>query len=296
MDMQRGKGAGWAVASGRWVGVVGAVLACLIMVTPAASGSSASFLITYKAPYKGTLITPYNDIIELMGCGKEVAKPATFSAHTGIGHWTGAAKATTCKGSLGKAVAQSTALVQDAVQVSIPVKVPFGRANTITFNVTWNITAMGNYTLSYSGLCPNPVYNATAGYGYTDCYADAITQVIVGAWLVDLTTGQITNPVSYPGYNLYAYKFVQNYSYCYNATYCPWYNSSFSTASSSFSGSSVVSFNITAVTNSADKYAIATYVGGDIVEELSTYTGTATGYLNMGTLGNGYNLVSVLET
>ncbi|MCI4330594.1 MAG: hypothetical protein L3K19_01950 [Thermoplasmata archaeon] len=284
----RGLGAWWAS------GAI-AVFTCLIMVSSTAAGGTVPATVTYHAPYHHALVTPYNDITELSGCGKISGKPAVFSASTGFGHWTGAARASTCTGPAGKASPASYALIQDAVQVSLPVHVPLGSAVTTTFNVTWNLTAMGNYSLVYSGKCPNAVYNASRGYGYSQCVAEAISQVIVDATLVDMTTGVVTYPSFFTN-GPYAYNFVDNYSYCYNATSCSYYNSSAHTALSAFSGTTLLHYGITAVTNSADRYAIATYIGGDVVMEMQTYTGVATGYINMGTLGNGYQLVSIVET
>jgi hypothetical protein len=265
------------------------------MVSSSAAGAATGAVVTYRAPYHHVLVTPQNDIIELSGCGKTVGKTATFSPLTGIGHWAGSAKATSCKGPVGNAVAQSVALIQDAVQVSIPVRVPLGSAHAVNFNITWNVTAAGNYTLSYAGVCPVAVYNATRGYGSSNCIAESITQVIGFAWLVDLTTGAITYPNAFGGSGQYAYSYVENYSYCSSASSCTYYNYSYHTPNTSFSGSTLVTYGINATTNSADRYAIVTYVGGDVVDEMATYTGTATGFINMGTLGNGYTLVSIVE-
>ncbi len=279
-----------------WVGGGAALLTCLLMVSSSAAGAATAATITYKAPYHHALVTPMNDIIELSGCGKEIGKPATFSTATGFGHWAGSASARSCSGPAGKAIQGSVALVQDAVAVALPVRVPFGHATATSFNVTWNVTALGNYSLVYSGSCPGAVYNATRGYGYSFCIAEAITQTIGYAYLVDMTTGVITYPTGFSGFSGYAYKYVENYSYCSSASSCTYSNYTYSTPFSSFVGSTLVSYTINATTNSADRYAVVTYVGGDIVDEMQVYTGTAAGFINMGTLGNGYQLVSIVET
>lgn len=272
------------------------MLTCLLMISSSAAGAGTAATITYKAPFHHALVTPMNDIVELSGCGKEVGKAATFSTATGFGHWAGSASAHTCTGPAGRSIQGSIALVQDAVAVSLPVRVPFGHAVTTSFNVTWNITAVGNYTLVYSGICPVAHYNATLGYGSSYCSAEAITQTIGYAYLVDMTTGAITYPSGFSGFGPYAYKYVYNDSYCSSATTCSYYNSSYSTPFSAFSGTTTVGYTINATTNSADRYAIVTYVGGDIVDQMQYYTGTATGFINMGTLGNQYQLVSVVES
>jgi len=264
------------------------------MVLPTA-GAGPVPAVVYKAPFHHTLITQQNDIVELSGCGKETGKAATLSAATGLGAWAGSARASTCKGPVGKAVPYSVALVQDAVQISVPVHVPLGYHNS-TFNVTWKITSNGSYTLAYAGLCPNAVYNATAGYGYSDCVAEAISQVIGYATLVDLTTGAVTYPSIFTGGQPYAYKYVENFSSCSSATSCTFYNYSAMTPGSTWAGTTTVSFTISVPTSGADRYAVNTYIGGDIVEEMQGYTGTATGFINMATLGNGYQLVSIVQT
>lgn len=281
---------------GIWgVGGAAAFATCLLMVLPTAAAGPAPALVTYKAPFHHALITPQNDIVELSGCGKEVGKAATLSAATGLGAWAGSARAATCKGPAGKAVSSSIALVQDAVQLSLPVRVPLGYHNT-TFNVTWKITSNGSYTLNYAGLCPNAVYNNTTKYGYSDCIAEAITQIIGYASLVDLTTGTVTYPSTFSGNAPYAYKFVENFSSCFSASSCTYYNYSAMTPTSTWAGTTTVSFAITVPTVGTDRYAVNTYIGGDIVEEMMGYTGTATGFINMATLGNGYQLVSIVES
>lgn len=276
-----------------WIGGAVAAVALTMLMAPASAASSPNFV--YKAPFHKALITPTNDLWEATGCAKATHKLATLHASTGAGGWSGSASAGSCKGPVSKAI-DSYAISQGAVQVTLPVKVPGGSATTTTFNVTWDVTAKGNYSLSYTGSCPLAVYNATLGYGYSQCEAIAISQVIGFTELVDLTTGVITYP-TVAASGAFAYDIVENYSYCYNATNCVWiYNLGYSTGSSSYSGLNVENFSVTAVTNHADKYALETYIGGDLVVEFATYDGHGSAYMNLATGGNGYKLVSVTES
>jgi len=267
----------------------GAVFAVLLMITSSAAGANH----TYGSPWGKGLVTPANVIVELSGCAKVVGKPATFSKKTGVALWDGNAAASTCKkGALG-ASQTSNALEQYATALTYPVSVPIG-SHTTTFNVTWNITSTANYTLAYKGTCPTAVWNATLGFTYVECIAEAISQVINYAELVDLTTGVITSPSYSSGYGAFAYSYVENYSYCVSASGCYSSNSSVSTPWSSQSTSLNVNYNITTTTSSADKYAIYTYVGGDIVDEFEVYHGSATGAINMKTGGESARLVSIV--
>jgi len=269
----------------------GAVLAVLLMITSSTAGATH----IYSSPWGKGLVTPSNVIVELSGCAKVVGKPATFSKKTGVALWAGSAAASTCKkGALG-ASQTSNALEQYATGLTYPVNVPVG-THTTTFNVTWNITSMANYTLSYKGLCPVAVYNATLGFTDVECIAEAISQVINYAELIDLSTGVITYPSFSSGYGAFAYSYVENFSYCVAATSCYYSNSSLSTPWSTQSTSVNVNYNITTTTSSTDKYAIFTYVGGDIVDEFEVYHGSATGSINMKTGGESARLVSIVES
>jgi hypothetical protein len=271
------------------VGSLGTAMVCLIMVASGAASAS----ITYSGPWGKALVTPSNVIVEESGCAKLTGKAATFSKSTGIVRWDGTAMAQSCKSKLGSGLT-SNALEQYASGITYPVRVPVG-VHSEMFNVTWNITSTANYTLSYSGSCPQAVNNTTLGFNLVNCEAEAISQVISYADLVDLTTGAIYYPTTSSGNGAFAYSYVENESYCYSGS-CYFYNSSVSTPWSHQSTTTLVSFSINATTTGKDKYAIFTYAGGDIVDEFEIYHGKATGSINMGTGGNQAKLVSIVES
>lgn len=276
----------------------GAVLACLLMATSAASASG----IGYSAPWKkASVITDADYIAIQQGCYTLSMKNATFAKGSGDATWKAAAAAKSCKGPAGSTVT-SEVLVQDAAAIVLPVRVPTG-THSVVFNVTWNVTAVANYSLKFSGTCPLAINNASLGFTISTCDAEAITQTIIDAELVDITTGQVVYATSTSPYPAFAYSYVENESYCYSGS-CYYYNGSYSypsvtnVSNSAATVSSSVNCvsSLSATTTSADKYAIYTYVGGDVVMEMEGYHGAASGYFNMKTGGNGARLVSIVET
>ncbi len=266
----------------------GAIFACVLM---ASSAAAAGY--TYPGPWSKGLVAPTNVIVELSGCSSLTGKAATFSKHTGDAAWIGSASAKSCPSPLGKQTT-STALEQYAVGLTYPVKVPVG-IHPVTFNVTWNISAIANYSLTTKGSCPTAVW--TGSFSYVSCIAEAISQVINYAELVNLSSGAIYYPTATSGgYPAFAYSYVEKYSYCFNATYCTSYNYSASTPWTSQSTTVNVTYSINATTDSMYQYAIYTYVGGDIVDEFEVYHGSATGAINMKTHGYGAQLIDIVES
>ncbi len=284
LSARSGRILGWATAAG-----------ALCTVFLMASSASAAPAISFTGPWGKALVTPANVIVELQGCATATGKSATFSKKTGLALWQGTASAKTCKGPLGKGI-ESVAINQNAVGITYPIRAPAG-TNSVTVNVSWNISASASYSLKYGGTCPAAVYNASMGYGYEDCVAEAITQFIGSAEVIDLTTGAISYASSTSGaYPAFAYKYVENYSFCYNATYCTYSNYSAFTPWTSQNTTSVYNMSISLSMTSADKYAVYTYVGGDFAMDFDVYHGSASGTFNMATGGNGAKLVSITET
>jgi hypothetical protein len=267
----------------------GAILTCLLM----AAAPAAATGLSYTGHWGKGLVTPANVIVESSGCSTVTAKPSTFAVKTGIVHWSGSATTSSCPGKFSQAFT-SESVVQYASALTLPVRVPNG-VNTVSFVVTWNVTSFANYTLNYKGHCPVAQPSGT-NFTDVDCQAQSISQVIGSSELIDLTTGTVTYPSFTSGNGAFAYSYVQNFSYCIGPSSCYYSNSSATTPWSSQSTSLNVTQNITATTNSHDKYAIFTYAGGDISQTFEVYRGTATGTVNLSTGGNGAKLISIVES
>jgi hypothetical protein len=279
-------------AYGRWgsLGVGGAAL-LLTVITALAPASSAYGPHTYTAPYAKTLTVANNDIFEVNGCAKGTSAAAHFKATTGIATWSGKDSAKSCGGPLGRAVTYSIALSQGTVESVIPIAAPSPVAGTHNISVNWVITASGNIALTKSGTCPAPTVNS-AGYGYEDCVAEAINQVLADTWLVDLTNGSVTYSSNYFASD-YVYNYTENFTDCYPT--CYYYNYS-AAYGAPYSGTTSWTGNISAWMVPSHKYAVVTYIGGDLVMEMQVYHGAASGYINMSTNGNHADLSSIVVT
>jgi hypothetical protein len=273
----------------------GAAIAVGLLLANGPAAATSSGLI-WTGPWGKGLVTPADVLLNLAGCAAvHGSRSSTFDKRTGLVLWHASATTSGCAGRLGRAIPVNEAVDQRAASLTYPVRVPSG-TNSVTFNVTWNLTAEANYSLTYSGHCPGAVYNATLHYGYSLCEAESISQVIATAELVDLTTGVIAYPSSSSGSPATAYSFVENESYCTSASSCTYSNVSASSPWTGQNSSLDVSYLITATTTSADHYAIYTYAGGDVAQLFQVYRGSATGSVNLGTGGHFARLLSIVES
>jgi hypothetical protein len=256
----------------------------LILTAPASQG------LTIKAPYVHVVQTKLDWLQAKTGCAKVRSSTPAFRPVSGNISWTGSASVGRCGGVLSKAFTDNLAESEGASELSIAVRVPAGSATHTTFNVTWNLTVSGGIGTLTTGPCYDPLPSNTSG-SY-ECVAVEYASLIGGAWLVDLTNGTVTLASNAPVASGVAVETV-NYTLC--SPNCTSYPFSFKTGSA-FSGLQTDTFTINATTNHADRYDLVTYVGGWAAAELDGFSGRASAFVNMGTSGNGAQLVSIMET
>ncbi len=261
-----------------------AALSAVVVTAP------ASMAQTYTPPYAHVQETKYDFLRSVTGCARETSGSPTYSAPTGNETWWGKTAAGTCSASAQKAILESLAEAEGATELAIPVTAPSGRSTPTTFNVTWNITASGAIGAFKVGACVDPLTAGTSG-SY-ECTAAAIAELIGGAWLVDLTTGNVTLASNQPIVSGIGYEKV-NYTIC--TPNCTSYSFPFRSGAA-FSGPQTDTFTINSTTDHADRYAIVTFVGGLVIAGLEGYTGHVAASVNIGTHGNGAQLVSIVES
>jgi hypothetical protein len=266
--------------------LLGAFLAVcgIVLIAPATTG------VTYSPPYTHVQQSKLDWLKETTGCAKQSSTAPKFDPTTGNVSWKGSASAGRCHGKLSKAFTDDLGEAEGASEVSIPVRVPLGTATPTTFNVTWNLTASGNIGALRTSPCADPLpANTTGSY---ECVGAEYASLLGGAWLVDLTDGSVTMASNDPIVTGVAIESL-NYTLC--SPNCTSYHFSFKTGTA-FSGPQSDTFTINATTNHADRYDLVTYVGGWVAVELDGYTGNASAFVNMGSSGNGAQLVSIVET
>lgn len=267
-----------------WVVGSAAVLVALTLLAPMASAH------TYRAPYLKFKETSFGWLRQVSGCATARSSTPTFSGSTGVGLWGGRASASSCNGSLGSVVSSNLGEAAGAAQVAVAIHVPSGTARSTTIAVTWNFSASGAAKLTITRPCPTPVL--VNGTGTSVCVAQAVAMVIGNAWLVDLTNGSVASSYNFP-ISLGQYNTSENTTTCNpnctSGTYAY-------AGGAAFSGPQTATFDISAITDSAHRYTLVTYLGGTVFTEIQGFGGHANGFVNLNTGGNHYQLVSIIIT
>lgn len=284
-------------------------VAMLMVLAPATGAASAHPAVVLIAPYKGTISSP-NIYTDLQGCGTLKSVPAKWAPSTGGVTTSVSAAAHTCGKSFGSVGANSYASASPGLSVAVPFKVGSNGNHSVAVSFSLSVATTSAYAAPFCKLGVN--YAPAKGqYSYGYCEAGADVYIQVSAQLADLNNG------SYYAYN-YSYaesyndSYTENYSDCYNYAGTPTcYNSngshtyagaySYNAAGAmSASGSSTFTLwtNGTMMVK-GHHYAVvlSLYIGCSVFAEkynvIGPWAGSASGSVNMGTLGNGMVLKSV---
>lgn len=267
-------------------GATGALAVCLVIVNPAA----ASGPISYTHPWKQATVVPYANYLTRNGCVELSGRSVTFAKATGYALWKADGAARSCGRALGSS-SYSEALDESLVAVTVPVRVPVG-TNAVSINVTWNLVASANETYAVTGACPAAVYNASLGYGESYCAIESIAETYLFVELIDVTTGAVSYPSTFPT-GAYAYALYSNGTYCSSASSCTTTVTTVGTPSQSDHVSGPVVLTVNATTTSKDRYAVFTYVGGEVLQYITGFRGRTTGAVDMRTAGDHARLASI---
>lgn len=271
---------GWAA----WGGGVGAALvSALLVALPAAVASTP---VTHLPPFKGATAAP-SDYWGGSGCAStSFGKLPSWSAKSGAGAVSTVVKAKTC--SPGSGSTYSYGYTSSYTTILIPTKVGGGK-HSVQPSATFAWNASESYNVL--GKCPAPKLVNKNGSSY--CSAEAEFEVYAYGYLIDLTNNTYTSSATY-------FPVVFNYSYQYNDTSC-YYTSGCSSYNYSYgkpvtgavSKSFTWYFNLTA--NKTHAYDVEIYVSTYTYASVALYPrSSATAYINMGTLGNGYKVTQVV--
>jgi hypothetical protein len=267
----------------RGIGALATVFG-LVLVAPATTA------LTYRAPYAHVEQVKLDWLRSATGCASRSGSMPTFNGATGNFSWRGKTSVGYCTSHLHRALTDNVAESEGASELSVPVRAPSRGVSPVTIDVTWNLTAAGSISIHPTGPCIDPLAANTSGSYF--CYAIAQASLMGGAWLVDLTNGSVTTASNQPIVSGVGYEYL-NYTSC--SPNCTSFAFGFKSGAP-FSGLQSDTFVINATMNSAHKYALVTYVGGFAGVELDGYAGHARASVNIGTAGNGAQLVSIVET
>ncbi len=291
----------------RIVPVAGAAAVALLMVLSPLAGASAA--------WPGAVVSPSYST-STQGCAALKSASPTWSKGTGVGHWDANSSVKVCKGAgLDDVGLDNDASASFEEEVAVPIHMASG---TTGVNVTWGLlgtwteralefkpTSCASYGFNDSYYDPYIYSWINYTYSDSDCSLDLGVSLYGYAYLVDTTTGTYYYPNNYWG-GLYrdSYRYVdtyydeENYS---NSSYWQdnytYYGSDGYISGSSGSGifnaasSPVWWINSTSTFPSTDKWAVVTYIDGDVYADSSgggKIAGWAT--LDLTTGSNGYKL------
>jgi hypothetical protein len=278
----------------RWsalgLGSGAALVAMAMIMAPIASAHTP---VTYSAPYLRAVMS--NSLFkDVGGCAKLTATKLHFSTVTGMGTWAAKASAHACAKHLGPVGGSGFSESEAQTLIGVPIKSFHGAATPTTVAVTWSITAAAAISTTMGASpCPPAVINPSTGYGSSYCYLEASASMYGYSYLVDLTNGSYFYSSNYPTLiSLSNYTF--NDTYCYSFT-CYYYNYSYGTPTTSFSGSTTATWWINGTLNHADKYAVETYVYAFVYAGASGFPkSSAAASLDMASGSNGETLTSIV--
>lgn len=289
-------------------GSAATAVALLMVLAPAVQGA------VLVAPFHGTVTEQlFTDYFGCHASSKVIKKPS-FSLATGAGGYAGSASVKSCAGPIAH-VANGLAENGGGPLAELPVTLATG-ANSVsaTFAASW--AASGSISIAGAATpCPTSSYNYffnSTYYSYSNfgfCAVEAETYLLAEALVYDGTNNTWFYPTggSALGFaGVYATNFSENYTQvdwgCYDYNYaspvCYSYNSSYTSPSMSWSntGSTLGTgwVNMTAAVHSHHYYVVL-----EITSEVFTYIteksgATAKASMNVGTLGNGWKVTSVV--
>lgn len=289
---------------------VAAAVALLMVLTPVSAGGVGA-AITLTPAYKGTANQPFQ-YSSFSGCAKAKAGVPAWHATSGTIVGTLTASAKTCGKSLGSVGAYSSAYGENGVEVGVPFHAAHNGNNSIHSSWTVTIASTAAFT---TNACPAKNVNyapALYQYSYAFCEDGANYQLEIYSNVVDLNNNS--------WYANYSYGFTynnsgwENYTDCYNYGTPTCYNNTGPYSSSfayGYNEAGMSTFNWNGATSislwnngtnmvKTHHYLLAVEVylyGGAYAEKanlLGAWSGTASMSINMGTLGNGATLSSVV--
>lgn len=250
-NIQIGNARSGLVRRGPWLAGAGAVFVTLIMALSQGAGAASPRLVTYHAPYSGTVSSSYVSG-SLGGCLSAISKSVKphWTQATGLIAMGVAVKASSCGGTNSGSSAYS--------DYQITIAVPFSVAANGTHNVSvkWNYSALITKAIHTAGTCPPPVI--TNGYGYSYCNAYATASIGANVHVEDLTNHTWWYPSNYWGGATNGTSISSNEN-CYGGV-CNFGNSS----SNSYGGLGVRAFTwwINATLSKGDKVIVVFSVYG----------------------------------
>jgi hypothetical protein len=288
-----------------------AAVTLLMVLAPASAGVAPLKVMT--PAYKHT-VSQTNSYLSQSGCAK--AKTVAGKWNPGSGTLTGLASSSSssCPKVLGGVGAYSSGYAQTSMVVAVPFTVSKGGNHSISEAISVNLAESSALT---TGACPakNVNYNPPLyGSSYAYCEAGAFVEWEMYAYLADLSNNSWYN---YNSSSAFAYNssYITNYTDCYNYGTPSCSNSSYGSSygyaygynapgfsSSTFMWNGATSFSMwNNGTNmvrghhyilEVNMYVYTdTYV--DAYNLLGHWAASASGLVNMATLGNGATVSSI---
>jgi len=262
------------IALGAAAGLSVAVL--LLLVTPNTLGAVSAQAVVLAAPYKGTH-TGLDNGWSTTGCASATIVAAPFfDPHTGDGGFADRAASRSCTSN----PVSPSASADSGFLTEIPVHL--GQASVTIVAIT-TVVATARAHLN-AGMC----MPASGNYS---CYLSAYADLYGDVYLLDQTSGLVYYPTAFWSG---AFESAYNYTFCYGGN-CSYYTS----PSMSTSISTTIVWTIDAsYLNTADTFQLVSYfwaeVGAYQAAGGATQMGaSAAASVNMGTMGNGYELDSI---
>ncbi|HTT26579.1 MAG TPA: hypothetical protein VMH90_06450 [Thermoplasmata archaeon] len=264
-------------------------MALLMLMTPLAAAGNAH-------PSSSRIFVIPNSSQSVSGCGVLSVGKVSLKPTTGVGLWSGSAKAAPCKSSVNGVGSSSDASGSGGVEAIIPVKLSSSNTGV---NVTWSlqvswalkvvlsgsskcsVTSKYNYSYYYTYL--SSWVNTTDTYSY--CSSSGSVDLSASAYLVDMTTGYYYYPSNYwNGLSKYFDRYndtstsVTNYSNpnYWSSNYTSWSNygsQSGTTGSGTITAGSSPTFFINGTFTTGDRYFIVTTIGNSVDASISSMKG-----------------------
>ena len=282
----------------------------LLMILAPASGALVHPSIVLTPAYKNTVSSP-NQYSSTTGCAKATSVASHWNAATGAISGAASGSAKTCPKAIGYVGGQSYGDGSDGMSVAIPFKVASNGNHAIS--TAFSLKVASSSAFAY-GNCPKfnvhypPALNQ---YEYAYCEVLTFLSVYVNVNVVDLNNASWYSNYSYA--DAYTESYFENYTDCYNYGTPTCYNFtgphtysnnySYNAAgftSFSWNGASSWSMwnngtNMVKTHHYAVILSISISVEGvaEFYNTIGHWTASASGVINMATLGNGAKVSSV---